>query len=103
VISGPAFVHPADEATFAGILGAGEAVSAGALSRKLDVNLTAMNERLSKLSNLGIARWEKSSSASGRGQYVYKVMGRNFSSAASFPALKDMYEGPPPITVQGGL
>jgi hypothetical protein len=67
-------VHPADEATFAGILEAGEAVSAVALSRKLDVNLTAMNERLSKLNSLGIVRREKSSSASGREQYVYKVM-----------------------------
>jgi hypothetical protein len=67
-------VHPTDEATFEGVLGAGEAVSAGALSRKLDVTLTAMNERLSKLSSLGILRREKSSSASGRGQYVYKVM-----------------------------
>lgn len=67
-------VHPADEATFAGILKAGEAVSAGALSQKLDVNLTAMNERLSKLSSMGIVRREKSSSASGREQYVYKVM-----------------------------
>jgi hypothetical protein len=68
-------VHPADEATFAEILAAGEAVSAGTLSRKLDVNLTAMNERLSKLISLGIVRREKSSSSSGREQYVYKVMG----------------------------
>jgi len=68
-------VHPADEATFAEILAAGEAVSAGTLSRKLDVNLTAMNERLAKLSSMGIIRREKSSSASGREQYVYKVLG----------------------------
>ena len=68
-------VHPADDATFAEILAAGEAVSAGTLSRKLDVNLTAMNERLAKLSSMGIVRREKSSSASGREQYVYKVMG----------------------------
>jgi hypothetical protein len=67
-------VHPADEATFAGILKAGDAVSAGTLSQKLDVNLTAMNERLTKLTGLGIVRREKSSSASGREQYVYKVM-----------------------------
>lgn len=67
-------VHPADEATFRGILKAGEAVSAGTLSQKLEVNLTAMNERLSKLGSLGIVRREKSSSASGREQYVYKVM-----------------------------
>jgi len=68
-------VHPTDEATFRGILKAGEAVSAGTLSQKLEVNLTAMNERLSKLGSLGIVRREKSSSASGREQYVYKVMG----------------------------
>jgi len=68
-------VHPTDRDTFTGILGAGDAVSAGALSKKLDVNLTAMNERLSKLSNRGLVRREKSSSASGREQYVYKVMG----------------------------
>jgi hypothetical protein len=68
-------VHPADEATFAAILKAGAAVSAGALSQKLDVNLTTMNERLSKLSSMGVVRREKSSSASGREQYVYKMMG----------------------------
>ena len=67
-------VHPADEATFAGILEAGEAVSASSLSRQLEVNLTAMNERLAKLSSLGIVRRERSSSASGREQYVYRVM-----------------------------
>lgn len=68
-------VHPADAATFAEILASGEAVSTNSLSRKLEVNLTAMNERLSKLCSLGIVRREKSSSASGREQYVYKVMG----------------------------
>jgi len=67
-------VHPADDATFAAILKAGDAVSAGTLSQKLEVNLTAMNERLAKLTDLGIVRREKSSSASGREQYIYKVM-----------------------------
>jgi hypothetical protein len=67
-------VHPADAATFAEILAAGEAVSAGALSRKLEVNLTAMNERLAKLGSMGVVRREKNSSASGREQFVYKVM-----------------------------
>jgi hypothetical protein len=67
-------VHPADHETFAEIVGAGEAVSAGALSRKLEVNLTAMNERLSKLTNLGVVRREKGSSATGREQYVYRVL-----------------------------
>jgi hypothetical protein len=68
-------VHPFDRETFTGILEAGEAVSAGALGKKLNVTATAMNERLSKLNNLGVVRREKTSSASGREQYIYKVMG----------------------------
>lgn len=67
-------VHPFDGETFRAILDAGEAVSAAALGKKLDVNPTAMNERLSKLNSLGVVRREKSSSASGREQYVYRVM-----------------------------
>lgn len=67
-------VHPADQETFVEIVGAGEAVSAGTLSKKLEVNLTAMNERLSKLTSLGVVRREKASSASGREQYVYRVL-----------------------------
>jgi hypothetical protein len=65
-------VHQADEATFAAVRP--EGISAGELSRKLDVNLTAMNERLSKLANASVVRREKGSSASGREQYVYKVL-----------------------------
>lgn len=67
-------VHPADQETFAEIIRTGQAVSAGSLSKKLDVNLTAMNERLSKLAALGLVRREKGSSASGREQYVYRVL-----------------------------
>ena len=65
-------VHEIDEATFAAIRS--EGISAGELSRKLGVNLTAMNERLSKLANASVVRREKGSSASGREQYVYKVL-----------------------------
>lgn len=67
-------VHQFDRDTFAGILEAGEAVSAAALGKKLDVSPTAMNERLSKLNSFGVIRREKSSSASGREQFIYKVM-----------------------------
>lgn len=67
-------VHPADQQTFDEILDAGEAVSAGALSKRLEVNLTAMNERLSKLTSLGVVRREKAPSASGREQYVYRIL-----------------------------
>lgn len=66
-------VHPADQETFAEVVSA-EAISAAALSKKLKVNLTAMNERLSKLTNLGVVRREKGSSASGREQYLYRVL-----------------------------
>jgi len=33
-----------------------------------------MNERLSKLTSMGIVRREKGSSATGREQYVYRVL-----------------------------
>ena len=67
-------VHPADQETFEEIVKGGQAVSASTLSRKLEVNLTAMNERLSKLTNLGLVRRERGSSASGREQYVYRLL-----------------------------
>jgi hypothetical protein len=66
--------HPADQETFQALVEAREPVSAGALSKKLGVNLTAMNERLAKLSGLGLARREKGSSAAGREQYEYQVL-----------------------------
>jgi predicted transcriptional regulator len=67
-------VHPADAETFEHIVTAGDAVSAAALGKKLNLNLTAMNERLSKLTSLGVVRREKGSSTSGREQYVYRVL-----------------------------
>jgi hypothetical protein len=67
-------VHPSDRETFQAIVAAGNAVTAVALSKALEVNLTAMNERLSKLTTLGIVRREKGSSATGREQYVYRAL-----------------------------
>lgn len=67
-------VHPADQETFTEIFKAGQASSASLLSKRLGVNLTAMNERLAKLTGLAIVRREKASSASGREQYVYRVL-----------------------------
>jgi hypothetical protein len=66
--------HPADQETFQALVEAREPVSAVALSKKLGINLTAMNERLAKLSGLGLARREKGSSAAGREQYEYQVL-----------------------------
>jgi predicted transcriptional regulator len=67
-------VHPTDQQTFAEIIRTRDAVSAVALSRKLEVNLTAMNERLSKLTSLGLVRRERASSTAGREQYVYRSL-----------------------------
>lgn len=64
-------VHPADEQTFRTIVRAGKPVTAAILSETLGVNLTAMNERLSKLVNLGLVRRQKSTSQAGREQYEY--------------------------------
>ncbi len=66
-------VHPADQRTFDAIAQAKEPVSAASLADQLTVNLTAMNERLSKLTKLGLVRREKGTSPSGREQYLYIV------------------------------
>lgn len=66
--------HPADQETFAAIVASNDPVSAGVLSKQLGVNLTAMNERLSKLASLALVRREKAASAAGREQYEYRVL-----------------------------
>ena len=63
--------HPADEETFAAILKAGGSATASELTEQLGVNLTAMNERLTKLTKLGIIRRDKATSQAGREQYQY--------------------------------
>lgn len=67
-------VHPADVETFQILVAAKGSVSAGELSKKLSVNLTAMNERLSKLTTSGLVRRKKSASQAGREQYEYLVL-----------------------------
>jgi hypothetical protein len=67
-------VHPADEATFSAIRSAGEAPSASQLAETLKVNINAINERLTKLTNLGVVRRQKTVSAAGREQYAYRVL-----------------------------
>lgn len=67
-------IHPADESTFSAIRKHKEQVTAATLAEKLQVNLTAMNERLSKLASMGLVRREKVVSPAGREQYVYSVL-----------------------------
>ena len=60
--------------TFDAIVRAKEPITAAELSSQLDVNLTAMNERLSKLARMGLVRREKGTSPAGREQYLYAVL-----------------------------
>jgi DNA-binding HxlR family transcriptional regulator len=66
--------HPADKKTFAAIARAAGPLTAAQLSERLKVNLNAMNERLTKLTNLGLVRRDKTSSSAGREQYEYRVL-----------------------------
>lgn len=67
-------LHPADQKTFDAIVRAKEPITAVELSSQLDVHLTAMNERLSKLTKLGLVRREKGTSPAGREQYLYAAL-----------------------------
>lgn len=67
-------VHPADVETFNAIIQTKGPVHATALKDKLGVTLTAMNERLSKLTGMGVVRRERAVSAAGREQYQYAVL-----------------------------
>jgi len=67
-------VHSADTETFDAIAASKIPVSAGTLSKELGLNQTAMNERLSKLTSLGLVRRDKAASAAGREQYEYRVL-----------------------------
>jgi predicted transcriptional regulator len=62
-------LHSADEQTFAAIAKAKTPLTAAMLAEQLNVNLTAMNERLTKLSRLALVRRVKTISAAGREHY----------------------------------
>lgn len=66
--------HPVDQETFEAIVQAKGAVTAAELKEKLAVNLNAMNERLTKLTSLGLIRRDKGVSRAGREQYEYRVL-----------------------------
>lgn len=67
-------LHAADQQTFEAIAQAKEPVTAIELASGMDVHLTAMNERLSKLARMGLVRREKGTSPAGREQYLYIVL-----------------------------
>ncbi|MGK2860238.1 MAG: STAS-like domain-containing protein [Thermoanaerobaculia bacterium] len=67
-------VHPADVATFDVIASKRSPLTAATLSDTLGVGITAVNERLTKLTNLGLVRRRTGASAAGREQYEYSVL-----------------------------
>lgn len=67
-------IHPTDKETFSFIARAAEKVTASSLKDKLGINLTAVNERLAKLSGLALVRRETGVSTAGRQQYLYSVL-----------------------------
>lgn len=67
-------VHPADQKTFDTIAGEKGPITANVLKDKLGINLTATNERLTKLSGAGLV-WRKTGvSSAGRQQYEYSAV-----------------------------
>jgi len=65
--------HPVDAETFAEIVAEGGPTSATSLSKRLGIGLTAMNERLSKLVDLGLVLRAKATSTAGREQFMYSA------------------------------
>lgn len=64
-------IHATDEETFQAVVKAKRPVTASELTKQLEVNVTAMNERLTKLTNLGVIRRTRGVSGAGRQQYEY--------------------------------
>lgn len=67
-------VHPTDKVTFKAIATSTEPVTSSELKERLNINLTAMNERLKKLTELGIIRRDTGISPAGREQFEYTVL-----------------------------
>lgn len=66
-------VRPPDLETFQLLRRAKTSSTAQDLSGKLKMNLTAVNERLAKLANLGVIRRAEGQSAAGRTLYEYRL------------------------------
>jgi hypothetical protein len=66
-------INPVYRETFAAIAHSGRPISAAELKEQLGVAVTAMNERLTRLTELGVIHRERGASAAGREQYLYLV------------------------------
>jgi hypothetical protein len=67
-------IHPAYSETFSIMTKAKEPITVNFISEKLEINITAASERLTKLVNMGLARREKATSGSGREQFTYTTV-----------------------------
>lgn len=65
--------HQVDAQTFAAVAGNDRSVTAVTLKDRLSINLTAVNERLTKLTNLGLICRRRGVSSAGREQYEYSA------------------------------
>lgn len=70
-------LHQAYVDTLMSIFNAKEPVSANQVKDELNINLTAANERLSKLVSLGLLRRQKGTSSAGREQFLYSTVTMN--------------------------
>ena len=64
-------VHPADIQTFELIYQSIGPITSSAIKDRLGIGINAVNERLSKLAQMGVVRRKTSISLAGRGQYEY--------------------------------
>lgn len=69
-------IHPAYLETFHLIVGSEEPITAGEVSEYMQINITAANERLTKLLGIGLIRREKGISDSGRELFRYSTVPR---------------------------
>jgi len=67
-------IHPAYLETFSLITTSGGAITAGEVSEKMQINITAANERLTKLVGMGLIRREKGTSETGRELFRYSTI-----------------------------
>lgn len=68
-------IHSVDRQTFEAIVERKAPITASELKDELGVNLNAMNERLAKLTSMGLIRRERGLSPAGREQYEYRILG----------------------------
>ena len=66
-------VHSADVETFRAIEHSKIPVTSNHLKERLEINLTAVNERLAKLAGMGLIRRSRITSPAGREQYQYSI------------------------------